>query len=51
MKKEQVTRSFRIADPVLKQKADELIALIDRDLAEFTDRGYNPIKKTELTTA
>lgn len=39
MKKEQVTRSFRIADSVLKQKADELIALIDRDLAEFTDRG------------
>lgn len=51
MKKEQVTRSFRIADPVLKQKADELIALIDRDLTEFTDRGYNPTKKTELTTA
>ncbi|MFC0426578.1 hypothetical protein [Chryseobacterium scophthalmum] len=51
MKKEQVTRSFRIADSVLKQKADELIALIDRDLTEFTDRGYNPTKKTELTTA
>lgn len=51
MKKEQVTRSFRIADSVLKQKADELIVLIDRDLTEFTDRGYNPTKKTELTTA
>lgn len=51
MKKEQVTRDFKLADSVLKQKADELIALIDRDITEFTDRGYNPAKKTELTTA
>lgn len=28
-----------------------MIALIDRDIAEFTDRGYNAAKKTELTTA
>ncbi|MCU7615893.1 hypothetical protein NZ698_01675 [Chryseobacterium sp. PBS4-4] len=51
MKKEQVTRDFKLADSVLKQKADELIALIDRDITEFTDRGYNADKKTELTTA
>ncbi|MFC3161273.1 hypothetical protein SAMN05443633_101346 [Chryseobacterium arachidis] len=51
MKKEQVTRTFRLADSVLKQKADEFIALIDRDITEFTDRGYNTAKKTELTTA
>ncbi|AYN01940.1 hypothetical protein [Chryseobacterium sp. 3008163] len=51
MKKEQVVRTFRLADSVLKQKADELIALIDRDINEFTDRGYNADKKTELTTA
>lgn len=51
MKKEQVTRDFKLADSVLKQKADELIALIDRDITEFTDRGYNAAKKTELTTA
>ncbi|MDF2933423.1 MAG: hypothetical protein K0R36_2754 [Chryseobacterium sp.] len=51
MKKEQVKRDFKLADSVLKQKADELIGLIDRDITEFTDRGYNAAKKTELTTA
>lgn len=51
MKKNQVKRDFTMSDAVLKQKADELIALIDRDIAEFTDRGYNAAKKAELTTA
>jgi len=51
MKKDQVQRDFVIADSVLKQKADELIALIDRDLAEFSDRGYNAAKKKEFTEA
>ncbi|MBW8523649.1 hypothetical protein K0U91_12795 [Chryseobacterium chendengshani] len=51
MKKNQVTRNFKLTDAVLKQKADEMITLIDRDLIEFTDRGYNAAKKTELTTA
>lgn len=51
MKKDQVIRDFNLADSVLKQKADELIALIDRDIIEFTDRGYNAAKKAELTTA
>lgn len=51
MKKEQVTRDFKLADSALKQKADELIALIDRDITEFKDRGYNADKKTELTAA
>jgi hypothetical protein len=51
MKKNQVKRDFIMSDAILKQKADELIALIDRDIAEFTDRGYNAAKKAELTTA
>ncbi len=51
MKKDQVKRDFNLADAVLKQKADELIALIDRDIAEFTDRGYNAEKRAELTAA
>lgn len=51
MKKEQVKREFDLADSLLKQKADELINLIDRDLAEFTDRGYNATKKTEFEEA
>lgn len=50
MKKDQVIRDFNLADSVLKQKADELIALIDRDIIEFTDRGYNAAKKAELMT-
>ncbi|WP_346984689.1 hypothetical protein [Chryseobacterium sp. POE27] len=46
MKKNQVIRDFNMSDAVLKQKADELIALIDRDITEFTDRGYNAAKKS-----
>ena len=51
MKKDPVKRNFILTDAVLKQKADEMIALIDRDIVEFTDRGYNAAKKTEFTTA
>jgi len=51
MKKNPVAREFKLADAVLKQKADEFINLIDRDIAEFTDRGYTPTKKTEFTNA
>ncbi|WP_288244667.1 hypothetical protein [uncultured Chryseobacterium sp.] len=51
MKKDQVKRDFNLADAVLKQKADELIALIDRDIVEFTDRGYNDTKRNELIAA
>lgn len=51
MKKNQVVRDFKLADASLKQKADELIALIDRDIVEFTDRGYNAAKKAEFETA
>lgn len=51
MKKNQVIRDFNMSDAVLKQKADELIDLIDRDIAEFKDRGYNSDKKNELLAA
>ncbi len=51
MKKDHVTRDFKLADAVLKQKADEFINLIDRDITEFTDRGYNDEKKTEFESA
>ncbi|WP_312196396.1 hypothetical protein [Epilithonimonas vandammei] len=50
MKKDQVKRDYIMADAVLKQKADEFIALMDRDITEFTDRGYSPAKKTEFET-
>ncbi|WP_379965098.1 hypothetical protein [Epilithonimonas sp. UC225_85] len=51
MKKDPVIREFHLTDAVLKQKADEFINLLDRDIAEFTDRGYTPAKKTEFTNA
>lgn len=51
MKKNPVTRGYLFPDAVLKQKADEFINLLDRDIVEFTDRGYFPAKKAELTDA
>lgn len=51
MKKNPVAREFKLADAFLKQKADEFINLLDRDITEFTDRGYTPAKKTELNNA
>jgi hypothetical protein len=51
MKKDPVTREYIFPDAFLKQKADEFINLIDRDITEFTDRGYTPAKKTEFANA
>jgi len=51
MKKNPVIREFHLTDAVLKQKADEFINLLDRDIAEFTERGYSPEKKAELIEA
>ncbi|OAH66313.1 hypothetical protein AXA65_18025 [Chryseobacterium sp. FP211-J200] len=51
MKKNSVSREYIFPDAVLKQKADEFINLIDRDILEFTDRGYTPVKKTEFANA
>lgn len=51
MKKDPVIREFHLTDAILKQKADEFINLLDRDIIEFTERGYTPAKKTELINA
>ncbi len=48
MKKNQVVREFHLTDAILKQKADEFINLLDRDIVRFTDRGYTPTKKPSL---
>ena len=45
MKKEQVVRTFKLADAVLKQKADELIALIDRDSPNLQIVAITPQKR------
>ena len=41
MKKPMVTRNYNFADAVLKQKADEMANLLDRDRSEFAERGYD----------
>ena len=51
MKKEIVKRSYNLVDAVLKQKADELINLLDRDQEEFGERGYNAAAKTNFADA
>lgn len=51
MKKEIVTRSYNLADAVLKQKADEFINLLDRDSVEFSERGYDAAAKTNFEAA
>lgn len=47
MKKTMATRNYKLADAVLKQKADEFLNLLDRDI-EFADRGYNAAAKTQF---
>ncbi len=41
-KKEPILLKFRFTYGELKQKADVTLLLIDRDLAEFSDRGFTP---------
>lgn len=48
MKKNPVAREFKLADAYLKQKADEFIDLIDRDILEFTDRATHQPRKPSL---
>lgn len=50
-KKEPILLKFRFTYGELKQKADSTLLLIDRDLAEFTDRGFTPAKRAELEAA
>ena len=51
MKKPIVTRNYNFADAVLKQKADELLVLLDRDSVEFADRGYDRDVKDAFVNA
>ena len=51
MKKPVVTRNYKLVDAVLKQKADEFLALLDRDATEFADRGYDKNAKDNFIGA
>lgn len=51
MKKPFVRRKYRLTDAVLKQKADEIAALVERDREEFADRGYDNDAKVAFAHA
>lgn len=46
MKNPKLKRNNNLTDAVLKQKADEMINLLDRDFVEFSERGYNAAVKS-----
>lgn len=46
MRKPKLRRNNNLTDAVLKQKADEMINLLERDLVEFAERGYNAAAKS-----
>lgn len=45
MKKLKFARNFTFSDAILKQKADEMIHLLDRDFEDFAERGYTAAAK------
>ena len=51
MKKPIVARNYKFADALLKQKADEMAGLLDRDAVEFADRGYDQDAKDAFSNA
>ncbi|MFN8284392.1 MAG: hypothetical protein U0U67_14320 [Chitinophagales bacterium] len=51
MKKDIVKTKFNFSFGKLKQQADETVNLIDRDILEFTDRGYTAARRTEFINA
>ena len=50
-RKEQALTHFKFSFGHLKQLADRTLQLIDRDITQFTDRGFNAAKRTALVTA
>lgn len=51
MKQKESTRNYRLSDAELKQLGDSILSLINRDIVEFNDRGFNPTKQAELANA
>ena len=48
MRKEEALRKYNFSDAHLKQLADTVLLLTDRDNAEFADRGFNTNKRAAL---
>ena len=51
MKKPIVSRNYKLADAVLKQKADEFVGLMERDKPEFEDRGLDDAGRINFNNA
>ena len=45
MKKKVASRKYKLSDSKLKQLADQILMLIERDITAFQDRGFTPEKK------
>jgi hypothetical protein len=50
-RKDIIFKKFSFSLGELKQLADSYVILLDRDIAEFTDRGYTPEKRAALVEA
>lgn len=50
-KKEMTVPNFKFTYGFLKQLADSTLLLIDRDMVQFTDRGFTAAKRTEFVAA
>ena len=50
MKKEIVTRNYTFSDAMLKQKADGMLLLLDRDFSEFSERGFTLTKRANFVS-
>jgi hypothetical protein len=50
-KKREIIRKYNLTDAELKQTADQLLALIDRDAVAFADRNFTATKRAEFKTA
>ncbi|HMK05898.1 MAG TPA: hypothetical protein VK476_00090, partial [Flavobacterium sp.] len=44
---EENTTNFKFSYDFLKKLAESTLTLIDRDIVEFTDRGFDSIKREE----
>ncbi|RZK04192.1 MAG: hypothetical protein EOO46_17175 [Flavobacterium sp.] len=51
MKKEMILPLFNFTYAHLKQLADQTLLLIERDMVQFTDRGFSAAKKTAFSVA
>lgn len=47
-KKKEVSRKYNLSDANLKQIADNMLMLLDRDIVEFSEMGFTPTKRADF---